>query len=404
MEKPAVIFGVLARMLVVAIVLVLVGPGGLPVAVGSQGEGHSIRAYRQKRWSFDIQNGVIRFSHGNHLRRDRWFRAYFGTGYNDCTNCHKIEVSQPTDGKRVDFATEIREHENDRFPYGIQEETCLTCHNNVTAPSDCEWCHVPGTKPLEEMEAAELGEFEEEVDKIIPDYKEDFKRGVDTARNYREKRWFFDIQNNNIRFSHGNHKSRDRYFKAYFGTEYEDCGNCHNLGLPQVGEEGLQLQDGEHLNTVEDIRDYEDDIYPFGIMMARCFEACHNGLTAPNDCSNCHLPGARALTEGAAGLSDEMQALVVKSVQTSIIGESGGPGKEIYRQRQCNLCHTRDAAGAPIASDLSDIGNRRDKEWLTQFLRNHQEPQPKVRIPSLKFSDEEALSLAEYLANLKEVR
>ncbi len=136
----------------------------------------------------------------------------------------------------------------------------------------------------------ETPSYTEEPDRVIPAYKEDFKKGIDTIRDYKLKNWFFDIQNNVVRFSHGNHATRDRWFKTYFGTTFKDCGNCHNLGLPFVAEGGVLLEDGEHLNTIEDVREYEDDIYPFGIMMARCFGACHNGYTAPNDCKNCHLP------------------------------------------------------------------------------------------------------------------
>jgi len=372
-----------------------------PLTVSAQDEANIIRTYTQKRWSFDIQNGLIRFSHGNHLRRDRWFRAYFGTGYLDCANCHKIGFPEPSEGEEVDFVAEIRKHTDDEHPYGIQEETCLTCHNNVTAPNNCSWCHVPDSKPLQEAAVAELGEYGEEVDKIIPDYKEAFERAVDMIRDYKEKRWFFDVQNANIRFSHGNHKSRDRLFMTYFGTGYEDCGNCHNLGLPYVSEKGVELADGEHLGTVEDIRDYEDDIYPFGIMMARCFGACHNNLTAPNNCMNCHLPGAKALTEGTAGLSDEMEAMVVESMQAGRAGEANDPGQMVYVERKCNLCHTLNEAGAPIASNLSGIGNRRDDQWLAQFLTNHQSAEPTSTIPKLKLSADETRNLARYLAQLK---
>ena len=90
-------------------------------------------------------------------------------------------------------------------------------------------------------------------------------------------------------------------------------------------------------------------------MMARCFGACHNSLTAPNDCRNCHLPGAKALTEGTAGLSDEMEAMVVESMQAGRAGEGSDPGQIVYVERRCNLCHTLDGAGAPIASNLSGI-------------------------------------------------
>ena len=367
--------------------------------VKAQNQEDIIRNYGEKRWSFDIQNGLIRFSHGNHRRRNRWFEAYFGTGYDDCSNCHQIDFPEPRDGERVDFVAEIRQHREEEIPYGIQEETCLTCHNNITAPNECQWCHVPGSQPLAGATVSEFAEHAEPVDQIIPDYSEDFHRDVDLIRDYKEKRWFFDIENNNIRFSHGNHESRDRWFNAYFGTTFRDCGNCHNLGLLTAGPEGPVVTDGEHLNTVEDIREYEFDIVPFGIMMGRCFSACHNGVTAPNDCTNCHLPGSRPLSGEA--VTPEVAAVIEGAREVARSGETDHPGAKVYAQRRCNLCHTIGGAGAPIASDLGDIGARRDATSLARFLTNHQEPQPRETTPALRLSELEGESLAQYLATLR---
>ncbi len=143
---------VIAAVLLIAVFILI----KKPASVSAQDEPNPIRAFQQKRFSFDIQNGSIRFSHGNHQRRDRWFRAYFGSGYSDCSNCHHLEFPEPEEETRVDFVAEIRKHDKDTIPYGIQEETCLSCHNNITAPNDCQWCHVEGSKPLEGVETAEL--------------------------------------------------------------------------------------------------------------------------------------------------------------------------------------------------------------------------------------------------------
>lgn len=358
----------------------------------------TVKQYGERRWSFDIQDGRIRFSHGNHARRDRWFRAYFGKAYRDCTTCHAIELARPADALKVDLVTEIRRHADAPTPYGVREATCLTCHNNVTAPNDCAWCHVPGSRALAGVAAPALGQYEEAADSRIPDYNERFELGVHTVQAYKEKKWFFDIQNDNIRFSHGNHKSRDRLFNAYFGSTYQDCGNCHNLGLLTVGPDGPVVEDGEHLNTVETIREYETDIYPFGIMMARCFSACHNNLTAPNDCTNCHLPGSRALTGGA--LADDVAAVATRAGRATAAG-AAHPGERIYLERRCDLCHKVDGVGAPVASDLSDVGNRRDAKWLAQFLANHQEAESRPATPRLNLSAAEGSSLAQYLTTLR---
>lgn len=123
------------------------------------------------------------------------------------------------------------------------------------------------------------------------------KRWSVRRREYKEVRWFFDIINGNVRFSHGNHKSRDRWFRAYFRKGYE-CGICHNTSIPVVGGGGVVLSEGEPLETVEDIRDFADEIYPYGVTMLTCLGNCHNNFTAPQECAWCHLPGSKPITEG----------------------------------------------------------------------------------------------------------
>ncbi|MDB4444157.1 hypothetical protein N9174_02325 [bacterium] len=329
MKKLRTIIAALSAMCVVGALFILefsdqkvaLGKDKANVAETSKGKLKIIREYAEKRWTFNIQDGNIRFSHGNHKSRDRWFKAYYGTGYDDCGNCHNLGLlkADPVygvvigEGERLNTVEAIRAAKDDIFPYGIQQESCFTCHDGVTtAPADCAWCHVEGSWPLrqadmegagertsaEEKEESDGDNVKEKVDRIIPAYNEDYKRDEDKIVEYKEKPWFFNIQDNSIRFSHGNHMSRNRWFRVYYGTTYKDCGTCHNLGLLSMAEGGVVLEDGEHLNTVEDIRDYEDDIYPYGIMMARCFGSCHNNQTASNACKNCHLPGSKPLIEG----------------------------------------------------------------------------------------------------------
>jgi mono/diheme cytochrome c family protein len=93
-----------------------------------------------------------------------------------------------------------------------------------------------------------------------------------------------------------------------------------------------------------------------------------------------------------------MQTIVAQS-GAGTAGDLRAPGEQVYKQRNCNLCHVLNQVGAPIASDLSDIANRRDLKWLGDFLKNHQGPEPQSTLPRLKLSDEEAQSLAAYLAD-----
>lgn len=118
------------------------------------------------------------------------------------------------------------------------------------------------------------------------------------VRNFRELNWVFDIQNGNIRFSHGNHKHRDRWFRAYFRKNY-DCEVCHNTSIPaDDGRGGITLTPGEGFGGVEEIRAAKDEPYAYGVKMLTCLGACHNGFTAPKDCAWCHLPESKPIREG----------------------------------------------------------------------------------------------------------
>lgn len=142
------------------------------------------------------------------------------------------------------------------------------------------------------VRAAQPAKVAPEDSAAPPDKRWDVRR-----RKYTEANWFFDIVNGNIRFSHGNHKNRDRWFRAYFRKNYE-CGVCHNTSLPTEGDGGVVLSKGEPLKTVEEIREYADDVYSYGVKMLTCLGNCHNDFTAPGECAWCHLPGSKPIKEG----------------------------------------------------------------------------------------------------------
>lgn len=117
-------------------------------------------------------------------------------------------------------------------------------------------------------------------------------------QKYEEKNWAFDIVNGNIRFSHGNHKNRDRWFRAYFREGYA-CGICHSTAVPQDDGKGyVRMSKGEPLATIEEIRDAKDEAYAYGVSMLTCLGNCHNGFTAPSNCDWCHLPQSKPIKEG----------------------------------------------------------------------------------------------------------
>lgn len=109
---------------------------------------------------------------------------------------------------------------------------------------------------------------------------------------FKEERWVFDFVDRNIRFSHGNHKNRDRWFKRFFQSEYR-CGVCHNTSLPVEGPDGVQLTEGEALETMDEIRAHKFFPFPYGVKMTTCLASCHNNEVAPGNCDWCHVPGSK---------------------------------------------------------------------------------------------------------------
>lgn len=111
---------------------------------------------------------------------------------------------------------------------------------------------------------------------------------------FKEELWVFDFVDKNIRFSHGSHKARERWFKQYFDSGYK-CSVCHNTSIPVEGPNGVKLSEGEPLNSVEEIKEQKYFPFPYGVKMIGCLGTCHDGKTAPNNCDWCHVPGSKPL-------------------------------------------------------------------------------------------------------------
>lgn len=87
------------------------------------------------------------------------------------------------------------------------------------------------------------------------------------------------------------------------------------------------------------------------------------------------------------------------------IGKAGegsvDKGKELYTAKKCGLCHTVDGSGGKKGGDLSDIADKKDAEWLTNFMKDPKAMMPEVKMPAFKGSDEELKDLVAYLMTLK---
>jgi mono/diheme cytochrome c family protein len=74
-------------------------------------------------------------------------------------------------------------------------------------------------------------------------------------------------------------------------------------------------------------------------------------------------------------------------------------GARLWTAKGCHGCHTLDGRiGTPMAPDLGGIGTRRGREWLETWLRDPAALHPRVPMPRIEMTADEADALAAYLA------
>src|SRR3990172_3976190 len=68
------------------------------------------------------------------------------------------------------------------------------------------------------------------------------------------------------------------------------------------------------------------------------------------------LLGGLLLSTSAIG-ADQDASLIMK-------------GEKLFADRHCSACHMIQGKGGKIGPDLSDIGKRREADWLSKFLKD----------------------------------
>jgi len=78
------------------------------------------------------------------------------------------------------------------------------------------------------------------------------------------------------------------------------------------------------------------------------------------------------------------------------------PGEAIFKAQGCSACHRIGSLGGTIGPDLTKVGNRRDKVWIEDQIRNPKTHNPGSIMPSFaKLPDKDVEELAGYLSGLK---
>jgi len=76
-------------------------------------------------------------------------------------------------------------------------------------------------------------------------------------------------------------------------------------------------------------------------------------------------------------------------------------GAEVYKTKQCAMCHKVNGAGGKKGPDLAAVGTARDAQWLAKYLVDPKAMIPKGTMPPAKVTPAELRDLVDYLETLK---
>jgi nitric oxide reductase subunit C len=76
-------------------------------------------------------------------------------------------------------------------------------------------------------------------------------------------------------------------------------------------------------------------------------------------------------------------------------------GEKVYADKKCAMCHAINGKGGKSGGDLTDVGAKRDVDWLKQFTKDPRSVMPNAKMPAFRGSDEELEAVAAYMASLK---
>jgi cytochrome c553 len=85
-------------------------------------------------------------------------------------------------------------------------------------------------------------------------------------------------------------------------------------------------------------------------------------------------------------------------------------GKTLFTDNKCNTCHSiesqdvKKTMGSSKAPDLSDVGSKRNAQWITDFLQKKVDADGKKHPKGWTGKDEDLKTLADWLASLKKAQ
>jgi cytochrome c553 len=104
-----------------------------------------------------------------------------------------------------------------------------------------------------------------------------------------------------------------------------------------------------------------------------------------------------------------MAALLMTLAWTPSVSAEESPGKQLFLDNKCNMCHSVDAleiertstSDKMKAKDLSTVGDELELEWAVKFIKKEVEREGKTHKKIFKGSDDDAAAIAAWLLTLK---
>jgi mono/diheme cytochrome c family protein len=84
--------------------------------------------------------------------------------------------------------------------------------------------------------------------------------------------------------------------------------------------------------------------------------------------------------------------------------QEAGPaaeGERLFRVQGCYGCHLVGKFGTPIGPNLSHVGGKYSKAYLTRWLRDPESQRPNAHMPKLELDPAQVEALAAFLSSLQ---
>lgn len=104
------------------------------------------------------------------------------------------------------------------------------------------------------------------------------------------------------------------------------------------------------------------------------------------------------------GMMEALLAGVVLTVSAvAARGDTGqiSLGERVYADKKCAMCHTVRGDGGQGGGDLTEVGAKRDADWLKQFTRAPQSLIPSASMPAFQGSEKDFDAVTAYMSSLK---